>query len=144
MSQQLCTLYSFLNRLSRELLINFWLSEHSHLWNQTIYFRGGRVKSWLYAVLEKGKKKKMVKQVDLDKLWIRGTDPLSVDRAVQRFTAFRTEPTFLQWKIPTDLSSSGPAHDNPQTAEAGPCYQLGWSCPLGAISRNCLKWIPEN
>lgn len=43
MSQQLCTLYSFSNRLKggRVLLISFCLSEHSHLWNRTIFSRGG-------------------------------------------------------------------------------------------------------
>lgn len=81
-----------------------------------------------------GKRRKIVKPTDLSKLWMRGMHTLSMDWEVLS-TSSSTEPNLFQWRIPSDWSSSGSAHENPETVEASFCYRLG---------NNCLNWIPEN
>lgn len=75
-------------------------------------------------VAEMEKRRKTVKPTDLGKLWKRRMDLLSMDRELLS-TSSRTEPSFFQWRIPSDWSSSGSNHENPETAEAGSCSRLG-------------------
>lgn len=72
----------------------------------------------------------MVKQIDLGKLWLGGTDPLSMDRAVLP-AAFRTEPNFFSGNFPLARA----VQDQPTTTHK-PQRQVpaaGWGGPVPCV-----------